>query len=163
MNTTIANLDKYDSPVLSQFLNFANALPEALLLINAKGQIVAANQKASAILKINQLVNKMLANIVDNPETQIGFYLKIWSRSRTPTPANISWLSDERDDNGDSIIVKKKPASAHYYSLHSKMNLLIFYCVAFMKMKITTNSLPLIVRFTSKNRLLINYKPAKLH
>ncbi|MCV6637503.1 hypothetical protein [Candidatus Albibeggiatoa sp. nov. NOAA] len=107
MNTTVANMEDH-SPLLAQFTHFANALPDALLLITAKGRIVAINQKTPVILKIETLVDKILMDVVDNPATQIGFYLKMWSHSRTPTPANLLWLSDELDENGSQVIVKKK-------------------------------------------------------
>ncbi len=92
MNIIEDNLN--NTEIIKHFLNFANAFSEAILLITATGRIIAVNQKTPTVLQIATIIHKNLHELVDNPVAQVDFYLKMWSRSRTPMPANLIWLSD---------------------------------------------------------------------
>lgn len=70
--------------IAEQFLQVANLLPEAMLLVTAEGEPVAANRASLSRLECNwkDLQGKLLQDCVDNPASQVLLYLRSCSRSR---------------------------------------------------------------------------------
>ena len=92
MNITAAN--NLISP--QQFLSLANCLPDAVLLIGAKtGEVLAANRHITKLLEAANISGVPLHTLVKNSQTQLAFYLKMWSRSRTATPATLEWITKD--------------------------------------------------------------------
>ncbi|MBL1141544.1 MAG: EAL domain-containing protein [Proteobacteria bacterium] len=82
----------------SDFQIFADALPEALILLSGDGSVLSTNKCAKRFLSnrfnsIEQL--KSLNDLVNNDPEEIKKSLRAWSRSRTPIPAVISWKSEK--------------------------------------------------------------------
>ncbi|MGM3307028.1 ATP-binding protein [Anabaena sp. WFMT] len=67
-----------------QFIEFARVLPEPLLLVNSDGQILAANQPVTDMLGLRrqELQEKMIFDLANEPPHKISAYLKACSRSR---------------------------------------------------------------------------------
>ena len=82
--------------VLDQFLLLANALPEALILITDRLEIVSVNNAALETFKCSQadVIGKSLTDITSNPLENLQNQLRIWLRSRKPIPAIIRWQFD---------------------------------------------------------------------
>jgi diguanylate cyclase (GGDEF)-like protein/PAS domain S-box-containing protein len=83
----------------SDFLIFADTLPEALILLSSNGDILAINKCAKRLLKerfCNIEEYSSLKDLLKNKNDDINKMLRIWSRSRTPIPAAISWKSDKK-------------------------------------------------------------------
>lgn len=76
-----------------KFLPLADALPEALLLLTSSGQIMAANRGAEEFLQIcrDELTGKPVHDLVSNDDDKVDQLLRSWSRSKTPTPAPLTW------------------------------------------------------------------------
>lgn len=66
-----------------QFLQFANSLPEAMLLVTGDGRILAANRAAVDSIKSQQLVNARLLDRVNDAPEKVTQYLKQCRRSRS--------------------------------------------------------------------------------
>lgn len=77
------------------FLDFANAFPEAIVLLDTSGKILTINKKAKKILSLSRLdpIGQHLSQFVIIQKGSLKDSLRIWSRSRTPIPANIQWTS----------------------------------------------------------------------
>lgn len=75
------------------FLQLADALPEALILLSSEGAILAANKKAAQFFQVERaiLVGRKLADFSDSPQDKIGSALRAWSRSRVAIPAALKW------------------------------------------------------------------------
>jgi len=79
--------------LIKTFLQIANALPEALILIDGEGTILAVNKKASCFLKVSsgELTNRSLIEFVENSEESLSSSMRLWRRSKSPIPASIKW------------------------------------------------------------------------
>ena len=76
-----------------EFLQLADALPEALILLNSQGEIIAANKKSSQFLLVERsaLSGRMLFEFSSSAKEKIQAALRAWSRSRTAIPAALNW------------------------------------------------------------------------
>jgi len=77
----------------NEFLQLADALPEALILLTSEGQIIAANKTATIFLQLekSKLPGRWLKDFTDSPEDKLQQSLRAWSRSRAAIPASLSW------------------------------------------------------------------------
>ncbi|MDH5181450.1 MAG: EAL domain-containing protein [Gammaproteobacteria bacterium] len=77
----------------ADFLLLANALPEALMLLRANGEIIAANAASGKFLGVehNALPGRMLGDFVTTPADELSRTLRNWSRSRSAVPASLRW------------------------------------------------------------------------
>lgn len=77
----------------NEFLQLADALPEALILLTGEGEIIAANKKASEFFQLERsaLTGCRLQDFTDSQPDKITSSLRAWSRSRTAVPAAIHW------------------------------------------------------------------------
>ncbi|MBO3461264.1 ATP-binding protein [Aetokthonos hydrillicola] len=87
-----------------QFLELARVLPEPLLLITGRGEILAANQPTATILDLNvkEIVGRMLFDFVIEPREKIISYLQACSRSRQMILSSLTL----RQQNGETIIYR---------------------------------------------------------
>lgn len=78
-----------------EFQQFADKLPEGMLLLTSQGEILAANRKAGELLQIlpQDLANQNFSLMTDVSETDIVQRLKFCARSRTPKPLSIKLLN----------------------------------------------------------------------
>ena len=78
---------------VDDFLQLAQSLPEALILLGSDGNIVAANHKAMKFLCDihHEPVGKHLIEFLVSDQKVLDSALRIWKRSRTPIPARIKW------------------------------------------------------------------------
>lgn len=78
---------------VNSFLQLADALPEALLLIDRNGNILAANRKALNFLNLDaiEVQDHRLAQFLKSDEQELQQAIRLWSRSRTPIPTTIKW------------------------------------------------------------------------
>ena len=78
------------------FLQVADPLPEALLLVWRDGTVVAANQAVRACLGIppDSLRDRRLAELVAEPAGEVARYLRDWSRTRQLLPGSLTVLRD---------------------------------------------------------------------
>jgi PAS domain S-box-containing protein len=79
-----------------KFLQLADLLPDALLLLSRDGVILAANQGARACLEIppDSLRGRRLAEIVAERPDEVARYLRDWSRTRQLLPGSLTVLWD---------------------------------------------------------------------
>lgn len=77
----------------NEFLQLADALPEALILLSSEGQIIAANKTATQFLQVekSKLPGRWLKDFTDSPEDKLKQALRAWSRNRTAIPAVLNW------------------------------------------------------------------------
>lgn len=82
-----------------QFATFARPLPEAICLLDANGQILAANPAAVRFLAmdITTLTNKSLFELVEENDTKVEQTLRNWSRSAdlVPGPLKVRTGNDQ--------------------------------------------------------------------
>jgi diguanylate cyclase (GGDEF)-like protein/PAS domain S-box-containing protein len=78
---------------VDSFLQLADTLPEALLLLDTSGDILAVNRKAIRFLETSpdDLKGKQLADFLENSSENLQQTMRHWSRSRAPIPATIKW------------------------------------------------------------------------
>ena len=78
---------------IQDFLELANCLPEALILMDESGQFLAFNKKAETTLGLlsEYAVGRNLADYTDTTRFRIAENLRLWRRSRDPVPANVYW------------------------------------------------------------------------
>lgn len=78
---------------VASFLLLAETLPEALLLFDSSGKILAVNQKAAKFLELPaaQIAERQLKEFLKTPEAELQETMRLWSRSRMPIPATIRW------------------------------------------------------------------------
>lgn len=117
MAAFITSPDKTQSRMqIKDFIEFIDKLPEAYILINSKGQILAVSQTAVQLLDIQHDVSgENLSQLVSISEDKLKASLRIWSRSRSPTPANLDWksLTPEQKHNIQCQAFLVQPASAN--------------------------------------------------
>jgi PAS domain S-box-containing protein len=79
-----------------RFLQLADLLPDALLLLSRNGVILAANQGVRACLEIppDSLRGRRLAEIVAERPDEVARYLRDWSRTRQLLPGSLTVLWD---------------------------------------------------------------------
>jgi PAS domain S-box-containing protein len=78
------------------FLELANLLPDALLLVSRDGVVLAANRGVRARLEVSPeaLRGCRLAEIVTDPPDAVARYLRDWSRTRQLLPGSLTVLRD---------------------------------------------------------------------
>lgn len=79
---------------VKSFLQLSNSLPEAMLLLDSDGVILAANKKAQKFIQSSQnttIIGNGLINYVDNTDESLIQSIRLWSRSKEPVPASIKW------------------------------------------------------------------------
>jgi len=76
-----------------EFLQLADSLPEALILLNSQGEIIAANKKSAEFLlgDRSKLAGRSIFEFSSSPQEKIQAALRAWSRSRTAIPAALNW------------------------------------------------------------------------
>ncbi|MDH5444432.1 MAG: EAL domain-containing protein [Gammaproteobacteria bacterium] len=81
-----------------EFLQLADALPEALILLSTDGEILAANKKASQFLQSdrNDVIGQNLQTFSNSPPEKLNAALRAWSRSRSAIPAALNWKTDDK-------------------------------------------------------------------
>lgn len=90
-----------------QFIEFARLLPEPLLLINGRGEILATNQPATNILKFTSYdKEKILFDIVTEPREIILKYLQSCSSSKTMVVGSLTF----RNHNGQVLKCRSQGA-----------------------------------------------------
>lgn len=72
-----------------QFQQWADLLPEPMLLLDGEGTILAANASASGKLAPISRVGRRLCEVAANPHAGLAEYLRACSRSRSPLPGAI--------------------------------------------------------------------------
>lgn len=72
-----------------QFQQWADLLPEPMLLLDCEGKIMAANASASGKLAPISRVGCRLCEVAANPHAGLAEYLRACSRSRSPLPGAI--------------------------------------------------------------------------
>lgn len=77
----------------NEFLQLADSLPEALILLSSEGQILAANKTAAQFLQTDKhsLPGRWLSDFTTSSPEQLSMALRAWSRSRTAIPAALRW------------------------------------------------------------------------
>jgi len=82
-----------------QFVELARVLPEPMLLIDSKGEILATNKAVSKILGLasKKLQNKMLFDAVTEPYDKVIQYLQACSRSRQMVLGCLSFYQDDEE------------------------------------------------------------------
>jgi diguanylate cyclase (GGDEF)-like protein/PAS domain S-box-containing protein len=77
----------------AEFLQLADALPEALILLGSDGKIITANKRASEFLQVERarVAGRSLKDFTDSSEENIMAALRAWSRSRSAIPAALAW------------------------------------------------------------------------
>lgn len=80
----------------TEFLQLADALPEALILLTSEGRILAANKRATQFLQHDRssVVGRMLGEFTTSSPEKINTALRAWSRSRSAIPAALRWITD---------------------------------------------------------------------
>lgn len=81
---------------VSGFVKIANGFPEALILLNKDGEILALNNHAGVFLSKHFPQVKQqhsLQHYVLNTEDQLKQILRTWSRSNSPLPSTLKWNS----------------------------------------------------------------------
>lgn len=75
------------------FLQLADTLPEALILLDTSGKILVANRKAANFLQLDAgaIAGRQLAGFLQSSEHDLQEAIRLWSRSRMPIPAAIRW------------------------------------------------------------------------
>jgi PAS domain S-box-containing protein len=78
---------------LSAFFELAKVLPEAALLLSGRGEILAANPPAAAMLGLGapELRGTSLYDLTIEPPEDVDHHLKAWSRTRTLIPGSLTW------------------------------------------------------------------------
>ncbi|EAZ92933.1 sensor histidine kinase [Crocosphaera chwakensis] len=92
-----------------QFLEFAKVLPEPMLLIARKGQILAVNPSFSNLLGLSpQIVQgKMLFDLVTNSPDRVKQYLRNCSSSREMVLGSLAWSTK----NGETCVCRCEGAA----------------------------------------------------
>jgi len=87
------NTTKHSFMLIKNFLQLADSLPDALLLIDSDGKIITANKKVSKFLKSStqDLTGRHLNEIADFRKDELHESLHLWRRSRIPIPVSIKW------------------------------------------------------------------------
>ncbi|MEQ1906723.1 MAG: PAS domain-containing protein, partial [Pirellulaceae bacterium] len=98
-----------------QFLQFANTLPEAMLLVTAEGLVLAANQAAVEDLKLQHLVGARLHDLVVDDAEKVAKFLKLCRRSRNFTLGSFGF----RRSSGASIEFRVEGALVQPKSVES--------------------------------------------
>ena len=83
----------------SDFLIFADTLPEALIMLSGNGEVLAINKCAKQFLhkRFDSIEHRTsLKDFIDNSDEEIEKALRAWSRSRDPIPAAVSWKSEKK-------------------------------------------------------------------
>ncbi len=78
------------------FINFADKLPEGMILLSSRGQIIAINRVAVQLLQRTkqQLNNQNFSLLTDLSEQEVIEKLRGCARSRTPAPVAINISTD---------------------------------------------------------------------
>ena len=81
-----------------EFLVFAGPLPDAMCLITARGQILAANSATSRFLEtdINALRDMTLFELVTDSQAKVEQTLRNWSRSREMIPGPLKVCTNSK-------------------------------------------------------------------
>lgn len=79
--------------LVNDFLQLADSLPEALILLNGEGAILAASHKAMDFLTElePEPVGSNLSQFLDNNTAALADTLRLMRRSRMPIPARLKW------------------------------------------------------------------------
>ena len=88
----------------SDFNSFADALPEALILLNTEGEILGINENARKFLldRFHKLEDKTsLKEYVENSEQELENTLRSWARTRKPIPAKVTWRNEKNAPAGN--------------------------------------------------------------
>jgi len=121
-----------------QFIQFADKLPEGMLLLTNQGQILAANRKASQLLQIKaqELINQNLCILTDEDESRIIQALRPCSRSRTPVQVAVKFsnkscsmangflFSPATTTSTAQIVLriqKNQPSSSQFHTLNKEL------------------------------------------
>jgi PAS domain S-box-containing protein len=109
-----------------KFLQLADLLPDALLLLSRDGVIVAANQGARACLEIppDFLRGRRLAEIVAERPDEVARSLRDWSRTRQLLPGSLTVLR-----NGGSPIVCRADGALYHPASEDRESLLLLRLV----------------------------------
>ena len=80
-----------------QFVELARVLPEPMLLLNSRGEILATNKAVTKMLGLSskRLENKMLFDAVTEPYEKVIQYLQACSRSRQMVLGSLSFYQDD--------------------------------------------------------------------
>ncbi|NOX09618.1 MAG: EAL domain-containing protein [Gammaproteobacteria bacterium] len=100
---------------IEDFLQLTDTLPEALILFDISGTILAANRKASRFIEASpeQLKNRPLIDLLNNSATGLQDCIRLCSRSRAPIPISLKWkhIASEKQSNIQCQGFLLKPAS----------------------------------------------------
>ena len=78
-----------------EFIKLADSLPEALLLLDGTGKILAINKRAADFLNTKSpKSNTHIGGFLDTSPVELAAMLKTWRRTRSPIPAPIKWKHD---------------------------------------------------------------------
>jgi PAS domain S-box-containing protein len=90
------------------FLELANLLPDALLLVSRDGVVLAANRGVRARLEMSPeaLRGRRLTEVVTDPPDVVARYLRDWSRTRQLLPGSMTVLQD----GGPGIVCRAEGA-----------------------------------------------------
>ena len=82
-----------------EFVEFVRPLPDAMCLINTRGQILAANEATSRFLEtdFDALCKITLFDLVADSKTKVEQTLRNWSRSRTMVPGPLKVCIGNRE------------------------------------------------------------------
>jgi PAS domain S-box-containing protein len=91
-----------------RFLELADLLPDALLLVSRDGVIRAANRGVRSRLEMSPeaMRGSRLAEIVTDPPDAVARYLRDWSRTRELLPGSLTVLRD----GGEGIVCRAEGA-----------------------------------------------------
>ncbi|RCJ27229.1 PAS domain-containing sensor histidine kinase [Nostoc minutum NIES-26] len=106
-----------------QFLEFARVLPEALLMVNGDGQLLAGNQPAANLLGLRrqEFKQRMLFDLVIEPANDLIKYLQACSTSR----AMILGTLTIRKNDGQTLICRSQGAVIQPLSSESSALILL--------------------------------------
>ena len=106
-----------------QFLELARVLPEPLLLVSGKGQLLATNQPVTDMLGLRrqELRKKMLFELVTEPANDIVKYLEACSSSRAMVIGSLTF----RKNDGQTLICRSQGAVIQPWSPESSALILL--------------------------------------
>jgi diguanylate cyclase (GGDEF)-like protein/PAS domain S-box-containing protein len=80
------------------FLDLADGLPDALLLLDRSGMVLAANRAFVRFLDGNDPVGRNLAELAEVAGAELTDRLRRWAASSQPTPDRLNWFGRQDGD-----------------------------------------------------------------
>src|SRR5690606_22317514 len=94
--------------ITTEYTHLLAVLPEAYLLVSGGGQILAANDRAAALLGRDRgaLVGSAIFDLVEDPREAVNARLEEWSGARAPTSAALALRGDAQRVWFDAAVVR---------------------------------------------------------